>query len=564
MSRARWQARAVPVRAQAQLLQDGITPVIARVLAARGVQRREEIKPALSQLLDPQGLWQIDLAAQLIVTAIKEKQRILIVADYDCDGATACAVAMRGLAMLGASTSHLQYLVPGRVKFGYGLSPELATEALKLSPQLLITVDNGISSVEGVQLIRDAGCQVLVTDHHLPGPVIAQANAMVNPNQPGCGFASKSLAGVGAMFYVLLASRAMLRSNENAIAGQAPLQNLLDLVALGTVADLVPLDLNNRILVNAGLKRIRNQQAQVGLKALFAQAGRAPTKMTTRDIGFTLAPRINAAGRLDDMSLGIELLITDDPDRAAILAQTLDAINEERKQVQSSMLEQAQLPQVQPQSHSLVVHHSEWHQGVVGLVASRLKDQWQLPAFALAPAGNETGHWRGSGRSISGVHLRDCLDWVSKQYPKLMTRFGGHAMAAGVTVRENAANQFGDAVNQAVIALYGPTSPTTTLWHDGVLEADELTLELAVQLSDIDWGQRFEAPQFVIHARVLEQKILKEKHLQCRINLQNKSFRAVRFFSTELLPTDATFIVSLAADEYQGNRSLSLIIAAIA
>ncbi len=558
-----WQERAVPVRALAQLQQEGIEPVMARILASRGVTSQSQIEPQLNQLLDPQGLTDIDKAAALILTALAQKQAILIVADYDCDGATACAVAIRGLNMLGAAPGQVQYLVPDRVKFGYGLSPELAVEALKFRPQLLITVDNGIASVEGVQIIRATGCEVLVTDHHLPGPKLAPATAIVNPNQPGCTFTSKTLAGVGAIFYVLLAARARLRVAQHPQAN-APLQQLLDLVALGTVADLVPLDLNNRILVSAGIKRMRANQAQVGLKALFSIAGRPPTEVGTRDIGFTLAPRINAAGRLDDMSVGIELLITDDPARAANLAQALNAINEERKQVQATMLEQAALPSVQPKSHSLVVSNPEWHQGVVGLVASRLKDQWRLPVFALAPAQNEAREWRGSGRSIPGVHLRDCLDWVAKQYPNLMTRFGGHAMAAGATVCENAANLFGDALNEAVQAIYGTGSLSMTQWHDGQLTAADLHLDLAVALASIHWGQRFEPPVFNLQATVLDQSVIKEKHLKCRLEIEGKSVRAMRFFSTELLPQQAQLLVTLMADEFQGQRALTLNIAAVA
>jgi single-stranded-DNA-specific exonuclease len=558
-----WQERPVPLRALAQLQQDGIEPVLARVLASRGVTGAGQIEPQLNQLLDPQGLTDIERAANLILTALAQKQAILIVADYDCDGATACAVAIRGLNMLGASPGQVQYLVPDRVKFGYGLSPELAIEALKFGPQLLITVDNGIASVEGVQIVRAAGCEVLVTDHHLPGPKLASATAIVNPNQPGCRFASKALAGVGAIFYVLLAARAQLRLAALPCA-DAPLQQLLDLVALGTVADLVPLDLNNRILVSAGIKRMRANQAQVGLKALFSVAGRVPTDIGTRDIGFTLAPRVNAAGRLDDMSVGIELLITDDPERAANLAQALNEINEERKQVQASMLEQAALPSVQPQSHSLVVSNPEWHQGVVGLVASRLKDQWRLPVFALAPAQNDALEWRGSGRSIPGVHLRDCLDWVAKQFPDVMTRFGGHAMAAGVTVRANAAKLFGEALNQAVQAIYGTGSLSLTQWHDGQLTAADLELDLAIRLASMHWGQRFETPVFKVQATVLEQTVIKEKHLKCRLDIQGKSIRAMRFFSTELLPRNTQLLVALMADEFQGQRALTLNIAAVA
>ncbi len=562
-AKAQWQERAVPIRALAQLQQDGIDPILAKVLAARGITQAAQIDPQLDQLLNPKGLAQINEAAQLIIKAITRQQSILIVADYDCDGATACAVAIRGLVLLGALPQQIQYLVPDRIKFGYGLSPELAVIALQRQPQLVITVDNGISSIEGVQLLRDAGCEVLVTDHHLAGEQLAPASAIVNPNQPGCGFQSKALAGVGTLFYVLLATRAQMRDMQIA-GGNAALQTLLDLVAIGTVADLVPLDLNNRILVNAGIKRIRAGQTQVGIKALLSIAGKPPPSVSARDIGFTIGPRINAAGRLDDMAVGIELLITDDPARAAELTEALENINQERKQVQADMLEQAQLPSVTPLSHCLVVANEQWHQGVVGLVASRLKDQWHLPVLALAPAGNSAREWRGSGRSVPGVHLRDCLDWVAKKYPQMMTRFGGHAMAAGVTVRENAATELGPALNAAIVALHGAQSLTQTSWHDGRLTGNDLTLELAILLTQIHWGQRFDPPQFCVDAEIIDQTIVKAKHVSCRLKVDGKTFRGIRFFCADLLPRQTSLIVSLMAEEFRGQRDLTLNIAAIA
>jgi single-stranded-DNA-specific exonuclease len=554
--------RTVNETAVKELVQSGLSPLLARVYAARGIETVASIEPPLAELLNPNQLLGIDSAAAIIVDAIASKKRILIVADYDCDGATACAVAIRGLRLLGAADGTVDFIVPDRFKLGYGLSPELVELAALRKPDLLITVDNGIASVEGVWRAKALGMKVVVTDHHLPGEHLAQPDAMVNPNQPGCQFKSKALAGVGVMFYTLLAVRALLRT-QNSPSAKTNLSSLLDLVALGTVADLVPLDTNNRILVRHGFARMLAGQLQPGLRALLRTAGKASQTLQLRDLGFLIGPRLNAAGRLSDMSLGIRCLVSDDEDEVAQLAEELNAINSERKELQQAMLEQAQLPEVQASSHSLTVFREDWHQGIVGLIASRLKDRWHCPAFALAPAEPGSDQLRGSGRSIPGVHLRDALDLVAKQEPPILEKFGGHAMAAGLTLKHSNLARFETAFNQAVNTLVGAQLPGSVLWTDGPLHAEDLNLENARSTQNSIWGQQFDPPVFEITGRVIKQALVKEKHLKLRISIDGQVFDAIRFFNTETAPEMARLIISINVDRFNGREQLSLIISHI-
>src|SRR5258705_186854 len=423
--------RPVPLRVHDRLVREGLHPVLARVCAARGISGRGELEDALSGLIPPSRLLNAERAAALLDDAIAAGKRMLIVADYDCDGATACAVGMRALSAFGANVG---FLVPNRFEFGYGLTTEIVALAAQSKPELLITVDNGIASVEGVAAAGRLGIEVLVTDHHLPGAELPRAAAIVNPNQPGCEFPSKSLAGVGVMFYVMLALRAELRS-RGAFAGKEEpvLADLLDLVALGTVADVVPLDFNNRVLVSQGLRRIRAGRMQEGVHALFAVAGRDPSRAAAFDLGFLLGPRLNAAGRLSDMSLGIECLITEDRGRALEIARQLDDLNRTRRTIEGDM--QAQADELMAklsvgESSSISLYEPSWHQGVVGTLAGPVTDRTHTRTFAFAPAGS--GEIRGSGRSIGGLHLRDALDLVAKREPGLLLRFGGHPAAAGL------------------------------------------------------------------------------------------------------------------------------------
>ena len=506
--------RDVPPRSAWALEQAGVHPLLARLYAARGVLSKDELDDALNLLLPPAGMLGTSEAAKLLADAMAQNKRLCIVADYDCDGATACAVGVRGLRMLGAK--NVSYLVPDRVVDGYGLTPPIAERVHAQGADVLITVDNGIASVAGVQTAQALGLQVLVTDHHLPGDELPLADVIVNPNQPGCAFPSKAIAGCGVMFYVMLALRAELR-RRGAFAGREEpnLGNLLDLVALGTVADVVKLDHNNRVLVTQGMQRIRGGKLTPGLRALFAAAGREPSQAQSFDLGFALGPRLNAAGRLSDMSLGIECLITDDFARALGLAQQLDAINRERREIEQGMQEdaEAQLAGLDiGESKSLSLFHPDWHQGVIGIVASRIKERAHRPTIAFA-RGHE-GEIKGSGRSIPGLHLRDALDLVSKREPGLIIRFGGHAMAAGLTLLEHDLDRFRAAFERAVADMVEPSALTRTIETDGALEASLMNLNAATLIEAETWGQGFPPPVFSDRFEVRNQRLLKDKHLK--------------------------------------------------
>ena len=563
----KFEVRDVPPRSAWALEQAGIHPLLARLYAARGVQAADELDPALARLLPPAGLKGTAQAATLLADAIAAGQQLCIVADYDCDGATACAVALRGLRALGAA--HVGYLVPNRVVDGYGLTPPIAERVAATGAQVHITVDNGIASVEGVARARALGLKVLVTDHHLPGAELPQADVIVNPNQPGCAFESKALAGVGAMFYVLLALRAELRTRGVFTAATQPkLDALLPLVALGTVADVVPLDANNRRLVAQGLQRIRAGQMPAGVQALIAAAGRDARKASTFDFGFALGPRINAAGRLADMTLGIELLATDDAARADELARQLDAINRERREIEGGMREQAMQiaeglldPEAEPPP-ALAVFDPDFHEGVVGIVAARLKDRWHRPTFVFAASGapGKEHELKGSGRSIAGFHLRDALDLVAKRHPGVLLRFGGHAMAAGCTIEQDQFDTFEQALQQVAAEWLDAATLTQRLPTDGALPREARRADVAEELQQAVWGQGFAAPVFSEELVVVSQRLVADRHLALKLRHQGEPVDGMWFGRTEPLPARAHLAFRLELDEWQGQRRVRLLI----
>ena len=549
-----------PPRAAWQLEQQGLPPLLARLYAARGVSDRSELDYELKSLLPPATLTHASDAAVLLADAIEAEARLLIVGDYDCDGATATAVGMRGLRLLGAE---VDFLVPDRFKFGYGLSPEIVDLAAEQSPDMIVTVDNGIASLAGVARAQELGMAVLITDHHLPGDELPNADCIVNPNQPGCDFPSKCIAGVGVMFYVMLALRAELRTRGWFAERPEPnFASLLDLVALGTVADVVKLDRNNRILVSQGLKRMRAGQMQPGIAALFKAAGRDAGRATAFDLGFLLGPRLNAAGRLADMRLGIECLITDDPARALNIAQQLDQLNRERREIESGMQEQALilLESLDPDDPApgIALFDPDWHEGVVGILASRIKEKLHRPVFAFARG--EGGIVKGSGRSIPGLHLRDALDLVAKRAPGLLLRFGGHAMAAGATLVEEDFPRFQALFAEIAGELLAPADLTRTLETDGPLEGGYISLETARLLESEVWGQGFPAPLFLDQFEVEQQRILKDKHLKLRLRKGNTRIDAIQFNYQQQPGAQARIAYRLAINEYQGVESPQLMI----
>lgn len=554
--------RPVQEAASQALKQAGIHDLMARLLASRGVTDAAQIDPAWRNLIPPAMLTQAREAAALLADAIARRDRMLIIADYDCDGATACAVGLRALRSMGAI---VDFLVPNRFETGYGLSPavvELAEQHPSGKPDLLITVDNGIASIEGVEAAHQAGMKVLITDHHLPGDELPDALAIVNPNQPGCAFPSKNLAGVGVIFYLMLALRAELRQRGVLDANGGPrLNELADLVALGTVADVVSLDANNRLIVTQGLERMRKGQMQVGLRALFQVAGRDPRQASAFDLGFVLGPRINAAGRLADMALGIRCLITDDEDEAAHLARELEEMNQDRRSIEQTMREEAlrAAALAEPETSATVcVYHPEWHQGVVGLVASRLKEKYWRPTLAFAQG--DEGEIKGSGRSIPDVHLRDALDLVSKRYPGLILKFGGHAMAAGLTIEEDNYDVFVQAFDEAVQELTGRFQFDPVIETDGSLEPEHINITVAGMLQKQVWGAGFPAPVFRDRFFVRQQRLLKNKHLKLNLERNGEYFDAIWFNRDALLPEHIEAAYRLDQNEWNGNVSVQFII----
>ena len=570
--------RDVPPRAAWALEQAGIHPLLARLYAARGITAREQLDDALGLLIPPTQMKGAQEAARLLADAMAAGQRICIVADYDCDGATACAVAVRGLKLLGAPMGwdRVEYLVPDRVSDGYGLTPAIAQRVRQRGVDWLVTVDNGIASMAGVRAAREAGLQVLVTDHHLPAVVdgevtLPQDCTIVNPNQPGCGFESKSISGVGVMFYVLLALRAELRERGVFDAKTQPkIDTLLPLVALGTVADVVKLDANNRRLVAQGLKRVRAGAMPAGMAALFAVAARQPAKASAFDFGFALGPRLNAAGRLSDMTLGIECLLTDDPGRADELARALDGINRERKAIEGEMREQALMivaelfDESEEPPPAITVFDPDFHEGVVGIVASRLKDKLHRPTFVFAASGAEgkEHELKGSGRSIPGFHLRDALDLVAKRHPGVLLRFGGHAMAAGCTIEEDHIDTFEQAFAQVAHEWLDAATLQRRLEADGALAPQYRRADLVDALHAEVWGQGFAPPVFCEEVQVLSQRLVGEKHLSVKLKHQGDPVDGIWFGHTEPLPSTVKIAFRLDADEWQGQRRVRFLIEA--
>jgi single-stranded-DNA-specific exonuclease len=558
--KTRISTRPCPGRPTELLRQGGIHPVLARVYAARGLSDPRELASELQALLPPAALLQIDAAASYLADAIGAGKKMTIVADYDCDGATACATALRGLRAMGA---RVDYIVPNRFEYGYGLTPEIvALTAREKAPDIIITVDNGIASIDGVEAARERGIEVVVTDHHLPGDALPAARVIVNPNQPECGFPSKHLAGVGVVFYVLLALRAELRRRGVFDAANQPkLDALLDLVALGTVADVVKLDTNNRILVAQGLKRMRAGRMHPGVAALFRVSGREARSATPFDLGFALGPRLNAAGRLEDMSLGIECLVTDDEDRAWQIAQQLNEINLKRREIEAEMQDTAllHLDDFSPaEASTIAVFDDGWHQGVIGIVASRLKEKFYRPTITFAPSGE--GWIKGSGRSIPGFHLRDALDLVSKRVPGLIDKFGGHAMAAGLTMRADHLDAFAAAFEAVGRAWLSEAQLERVIETDGPLEDDFYTVQFIELLDGQVWGQGFAPPVFCDEFRVVSQRILKERHLKLLLERNGRRYDAIWFGNTASLGERARVAFRLDANEYNGVTKVQLLV----
>jgi single-stranded-DNA-specific exonuclease len=544
----------------AQHLRDsGYSPALAKIFAARGITDNKQLDTTFAELLPFDALTNARKMAVLLADAITAKKKLMVIADYDADGATACAVAVRGLRAFGAQ---IDFIVPNRFEYGYGLTPEIVRLAARSAPDILITVDNGIASVEGVAEANRLGMQVLVTDHHLPGDTLPDAACIVNPNQPGCTFPSKNLAGVGVMFYVLLALRAELRA-RGAFARQPEpkLAELLDLVALGTIADVVRLDQNNRILVQQGLQRIRAGRACAGISALLQVAKKDPARVSSQDLGFTVGPRLNAAGRLDDMRMGINCLLTDDAATALQIAARLDALNRERRSIETGMQDSAlaSLEHIDPSdNYSLTLFDDTWHQGVIGILASRLKDRFHRPTIAFARANDD--EIKGSGRSIAGLHLRDALDLVSKRYPLLIRKFGGHAAAAGLSIAEADFENFVSAFEQVCSELLSPNDLAQRIETDGALAPTDMNLDVVRLLDEQVWGQGFPAPQFSNDFIVKNQRVVGEKHLKLRLAMNGGLVEAILFGHNEMLPERIHAVYSLSVNEYNGSASLQLII----
>lgn len=572
--------RSYSTQAFEKLNKSGLPPVLARIYAARGIENPAQLETELSRLVPFDQLKNITLMAAKLADAIAVNKHLLIIADYDSDGATACAVGVRILRKFGAT---VDYLVPNRFEYGYGLTPEIVKLAhATKQPDILITVDNGIASVEGVLEANQLGMQVLVTDHHLPGDQLPDATAIVNPNQPGCNFPSKNIAGVGVIFYLMLALRAELRKRGVfAATGKEPnLASLLDLVALGTVADVVKLDDNNRILVQQGLRRIRKGLGCAGINALLQVAKRDYRQTSTYDLGFMLGPRLNAAGRLDDMSLGIACLITDDEAQAIQMAHALDQLNRKRREIEADMQDDALRmldnvlkchdTQAEVQvSYSLCLFDSNWHQGVIGILASRIKEKFHRPTITFAPGNDD--EIKGSGRSIPGFHIRDALDLVSKHHPGLILKFGGHAAAAGLTIHRTNFDKFCNAFEQVAQTLLAPGDLTRTIETDGELNAADINLELAYNLTHQVWGQGFPQPTFNACFYVKSQYVVGEKHLKLKLirtesdngqSVQGSDdlYDAILFYHNDPLPKLIRAVYRLQVNEYNGNTTLQLLL----
>ena len=552
-----------------ELISEDTNPLLARLYAARGVVAKSQLELSLTQLIPPEQLTNSVEMAKLLADAIAQYKKLLVIGDYDADGATATAVAVKGLTSMGAI---VDFLVPNRFEYGYGLTPEIVQlaarsvpasqngQASTLKPDILITVDNGIASADGVAAANLLGLQVLVTDHHLPSDVTPQAACIVNPNQHGCTFKSKNLAGVGVMFYVLLALRAELR-NRGAFTNKAEpnLTELLDLVALGTVADLVKLDANNRILVEQGLRRIRAGKACAGINALLQIAGKTAKKVTAQDFGFAVGPRLNAAGRLDDMRLGIACLLAETESDAMQKAQTLHELNMERRNIEADMQDSALilLEKIDvAENYSLSIYNKDYHQGVIGILASRLKEKYHRPTIVFADSND--GVLKGSGRSIANFHLRDALDLVTKRHPALIIKFGGHAMAAGLTILQKDFAAFQNAFEAVARELLSETDLQAVIDTDGNLSVTEMSLQTAQMLASHVWGQGFAPPIFCDDFTVINQRIVGEKHLKLILQKDAKRFDAIYFNCTDNLSEQVNVVYQLDVNEYKGLQTLQL------
>lgn len=539
------------------LAQTGIPPILARLYAARGINDSTQIRHSLHQLEPYGSLKGIDAAARRLADAVQQHEKILVVADYDADGATACALATAGLRSLGAEVS---WLVPNRFDDGYGLTAEIIAQAVPHAPKILLTVDNGIAAFEGVAEAQRLGIEVLVTDHHLPGENVPDT-LIVNPNQHGCAFPSKNLAGVGVAFYLIIATRTELRRRQFFKGNnEPPLSDLLDLVALGTVADVVRLDDNNRLLVDAGLRRLRAGLGRPGINALFRAAGRDPLRASAQDLGFTIAPRLNAAGRLADMGLGVACLLAADETTAHDLARKLDQLNRERREIEADMQAQAatllEQINIDDQRMTLTLFDAGWHQGVIGLLASRIKERYHRPTLVFADAGD--GWLKASGRSVPALHLRDALDHIDRRHPGLIKRFGGHAAAAGLTMRSEGLATFSDAFEAVAHETMTAADLNRLIETDGALSPAEFRLENAKILRDTVWGQGFPTPTFLGDFTVCSQRIVGGKHLKLRIETHGIESDAILFNQEQPLPEQIRAVYRLEINEWNGNLSLQL------
>nr|WP_314487297.1 single-stranded-DNA-specific exonuclease RecJ [uncultured Kingella sp.] len=553
--------RPINPQLQSALQAAGANPLIAQLYAARNVADSSELNDSLKQLIPYTQLTNCTAAASRLADAIQAKQKILIIADYDADGATACSVAMKGLASMGAV---VDFFVPNRFEHGYGLTPELADIAHAKGADLIVTVDNGISSAEGVARAKALGLDVIVTDHHIAGSVVPDC-IIVNPNQRGCTFPSKSIAGVGVIFYVLIALRAELRARDYFSGclniAEPKLDELLDLVALGTVADVVALDHNNRILVSQGLKRIRAGKMSHGIRALFQTARCSAQKAQPFDFGYKIAPRINAAGRLDDMSIGIACLLSGSLNEAENMAGELNELNQTRQEIEQEMLTDilADCPSALPaEQTTLCVYRDSFHQGVVGIVASRLKEKFYRPVFVFAP--DDDGNYRGSGRSIAGVHLRDVLDAISKRAPEIIIKFGGHAMAAGLTLRSGSLKTFGDLFEDIVRSQVNEDTLSQTFLTDGSLKASDITLANAQLINAQIWGQGFPPPSFADTFQVIRQQSMgaDKKHTKAWLAKEGQEFEAMFWRCEDTLPRNIRVVYRPTVNEWKGNTELQL------
>lgn len=547
-------------------------PLLNRLYQSRGVHSAQELELNLRHLHDPMLLANIEQATELLVNAFTRQARIVIVGDFDADGATSTALSMLALRQFGFT--HLDYLIPDRFSQGYGLSTAVAEMVIAKGADLVLTVDNGISSFEGIALLKSHGIQVLVTDHHLPAETLPEADAMINPNLPQCMFPSKSLAGVGVIFYVMIALRAKFRQNGLFSANEPNIADLLDLVALGTVADVVPLDYNNRILVHQGLNRIRSGHCRAGIQALVEVSKRDLDGLQASDLGFAVAPRLNAAGRLENMALGVELLLCESLEQARSLALELDSLNQTRKEFEQEMKTEAlaicaKLPALTQTNHAhgIVLYQADWHQGVIGILASRIKDQFHRPVVIFAQESDESEYLKGSARSISGVHMRDLLERIHSHHPQLMTKFGGHAMAAGLTLHQNNLSRFQQLFDETICQMVEPAQLQGVIYTDGELQPQECTLETAELLKQAGpWGQNFAEPLFEGEFRLLQQRLIGGKHLKLMVeNSAGMLFDAVWFnidlrYYPDLSIKRARLIYKLDVNEFRGNRQVQLLL----